>query len=56
MKIASNKIILLPVMLLCFALGAGNVDWLIAEKDKQNTEFDVFYIHPTLLKDKKSVP
>ena len=36
MKIASNKIILLPVMLLCFALGAGNVDWLIAEKDKQN--------------------
>lgn len=54
MKIASNKIILLPVMLLCFALGAGNVDWLIAEKDKQNTEFDVFYIHPTLLKDKKN--
>ena len=25
--------------------------WLIAEKNKQNTEFDVFYIHPTLLRD-----
>ena len=25
--------------------------WLIAEKNKQNTEFDVFYVHPTLLKD-----
>ena len=30
---------------------ASKKAWLIAEKNKQNTEFDVFYVHPTLLRD-----
>ena len=30
---------------------ASKSAWLIAEKNKQNTEFDVFYVHPTLLRD-----
>ena len=31
-----------------------SVNWLIAEKNKKNTAFDVFYVHPTLLKDAKN--
>ena len=30
---------------------ASKSAWLIAEKNKQNTDFDVFYVHPTLLRD-----
>ena len=51
------KKFLLPVFLMLAAsLSADTLipDWLIAEYDKKDALFDVFYIHPTLLKDKKN--
>ena len=51
------KKFLLPVFLMLAAsLSADTLipDWLIAEYDKKDALFDVFYIHPTLLEDKKN--
>ena len=51
------KRFLLPVcLMLAASLSADTVkpDWLIAEFNKKNALFDVFYIHPTLLKDEKN--
>ena len=33
---------------------ASKSSWLVAENNKQGTAFDVFYVHPTLLKDAKN--
>ena len=40
-------------VLLCALDHAGPANWLIAETDRKDTSFDVFYIHPTLLSDGK---
>ena len=38
-----------------FALNyASKSSWLIAETNKQGTDFDVFYVHPTLLRDARN--
>jgi hypothetical protein len=48
-------LILLSVSCSVFALDyASKSAWLAAETGKTGTDFDVFYVHPTLLKDKKN--
>ncbi|MBR7104900.1 MAG: DUF1893 domain-containing protein [Lentisphaeria bacterium] len=53
-----KKFLFLPALTVVFCLSAldnaPKSSWLIAEKDKKNASFDVFYIYPTLLKDKET--